>query len=492
MLTKGYVYLVGAGPGDIGLLTVKGKECLEKADVVLFDRLINPLLLEWTKPNCEHVYCGKLPKRHLLRQEVINERLVEYAKAGKVVVRLKGGDPSVFGRVGEEAAALEQEHIGYEIIPGITAGIGAATYAGVSVTHRDHGASFAMVTGHDKSDKGEPLIDWKALATGIDTIAFYMGVKNLAYISQQLVKHGKSSDTPVLVIQWGTLGAQKTVSGTLETIQDRVSEAKVTNPAITLVGEVASLRTGPSWFEQKALFGEQIVLGRTSSDESEIGSQLRQVGAEVFEFPRYTTERYAIPSTELVKAQQILFLSPQSVKSFFQTLKEHQLDIRQCQATFYTVSHKSKKMVEEHGCHSRSANDVSLSEDLLIVGEEKWADKQTELVNRWGEHQLIISHREVLVSQSLSTCERLFDEDRLKTIVFPNADSVRTVTESFAKMGRTAFEHAKDMSVICFGPASYEAARQAGYQVGAVLESPSAKALIEQLIYRKKKEGEKV
>lgn len=209
MNKKGCVYLVGAGPGDLRLLTLKGLECLKAADVVLYDRLVNPLLLEWASPRAECIYCGKLPNRHLLRQEAINELMVQLGHEGKTVVRLKGGDPSVFGRVGEEAEALEQAGIRYEIVPGVTAGIGASAYAGVPITHRDHAHSFATVAGHDQSPSGQPLIDWKALATGIDTVAFYMGIANLHHIAEQLIHYGRSPNTPVLLIQWGTIGKQK-------------------------------------------------------------------------------------------------------------------------------------------------------------------------------------------------------------------------------------------------------------------------------------------
>ena len=323
MKKKGYVYLIGAGPGDIRLLTLKGLECLRKADVILYDRLVNPLLLEWTKPNAELIYCGKLPHRHLLRQDAINELLVQHGLEGKIVVRLKGGDPSVFGRVGEEAAVLDEASVPYEIVPGVTAGIGAATYAGVPVTHRDHSASFAVVTGHDQSESGQPTIDWKALATGIDTIAFYMGIGNLGYISEQLLLHGRSPETPVLLIQWGTTGKQRTLAGTLATIASQAAEMKFKNPAITLVGDVAKLRKRGSWFERQPLFNQHILLGRTGDEYSKTAQRLREEGADVFEFPRWTTAMLSYESIHINNYERILFTSPKSVQFFFQWLKEN-------------------------------------------------------------------------------------------------------------------------------------------------------------------------
>src|SRR6476620_435269 len=219
-MSKGKVFLVGAGPGDIGLITVKGLEVIKQADVILYDRLANPKLLDFASVDCELIYCGKLPDRHTLRQDGINHLLVEKALEGKRVVRLKGGDPGIFGRVGEEAEALANEQIQYEIVPGISSGIAAPLYAGIPVTHRQFGETFAVVTAHDQSKEGKPVLDWKALASGIDTIAFYMGVANLPYICENLMANGKSPDTPVILIQWGTFSRQKMLEGTLATIAD--------------------------------------------------------------------------------------------------------------------------------------------------------------------------------------------------------------------------------------------------------------------------------
>lgn len=251
MSQKGKVYLVGAGPGDPKLITVKGMECLQKADVVVYDRLANPALLEYAPPHAERIYCGKLPDHHTMKQEAINQLLAEKALEGHTVVRLKGGDPSVFGRVGEEAEHLVDCGIEYEIVPGVTAGIAAPAYAGIPVTHRDYGSSFAVVTGHLREEKPELAVEkWRALAQGIDTVAFYMGIGNLPMIRAQLIAHGKDRHTPVAVIGWGTLPDQATVTGTLADIEQRLAEnPHITNPAIILVGDVVRLREKIKWFE---------------------------------------------------------------------------------------------------------------------------------------------------------------------------------------------------------------------------------------------------
>lgn len=246
------VYIVGAGPGDVELLTVKALRVIREADVILYDRLINEDILNEARADAELVFCGKLPGKHAMIQEHIHAQLVEYALRGKVVVRLKGGDPFVFGRGAEEAEVVAAANIPFEIIPGITSGIAAAAYAGIPVTHRDYGSSFAIVTGHMKEGKDDS-IKWESLATGIDTVAIYMGVQNLPYIVKQLTTHGRAVDTPVALIHWGTYDKQRTVTGTLENIERIVEEERIANPSIILVGEVVKLREKIAWVQEAAL-----------------------------------------------------------------------------------------------------------------------------------------------------------------------------------------------------------------------------------------------
>lgn len=248
----GKVYLVGAGPGDPDLITVKGLKCIKEADVVLYDRLINEELLSFAKPSAELIYCGKQPNSHALQQETINQLLVMHAKQGKVLTRLKGGDPFVFGRGGEEAEILANNSIEFEIVPGITSGIAAPAYAGIPVTHRDYGSSFAIVTGHRKNGEADN-IKWAALAKGIDTVAVYMGVKNLPYVQEQLLQHGKSPDTPAALIQWGTKTNQKTVISTLREINVAARREKIENPCMIVVGDVVTMHHKINWFENKQL-----------------------------------------------------------------------------------------------------------------------------------------------------------------------------------------------------------------------------------------------
>jgi uroporphyrin-III C-methyltransferase len=248
----GKVFLVGAGPGDPDLITVKGLRCIKQADVILYDRLVNPELLQHAKADAQLVYCGKLPHYHTMKQETINHFLVKYAKKGNKVVRLKGGDPFVFGRGGEEAEECEKHNVPFEVVPGITAGIGAAAYAGIPVTHRNLSKSFAFITGHQAGDV-EAEHQWAHLASGVDTICVYMGVSHLPTITKHLIQNGKSPQTPIALIHWGTLCEQRTIIGTLETIEGRVKEASISNPSMIVIGEVVRLHHKLNWYEKEII-----------------------------------------------------------------------------------------------------------------------------------------------------------------------------------------------------------------------------------------------
>lgn len=247
---SGFVYIVGAGPGDPKLLTIRGLECIQQADVILYDRLVNIELLQHAKADAELIYCGKEPGKHGMIQDEIHRVLVEQANLGKQVLRLKGGDPFVFGRGAEEAAVLRQANIPFEIVPGISAGIAAPAYAGIPVTHRDYAASFAIVPGHGRAEKGNDFLNWSALAQ-IDTVAFYMSVGNIDHITKSLIKNGKSESTPVAVIEWGTTENQRTIIGNLATIAQEIQAHQILNPSMILVGDVVNVREEISWFEEK-------------------------------------------------------------------------------------------------------------------------------------------------------------------------------------------------------------------------------------------------
>jgi uroporphyrinogen III methyltransferase/synthase len=281
----GIVHLVGAGPGDPGLITMRGAKLLERADVVIYDYLSNPRLLAFC-PGAEVIYVGKKAAAHSMQQEQINNLLIEKARAGKRVVRLKGGDPFVFGRGGEECQALTEAGVVFEVVPGVTAAIAAPAYAGIPVTHRDFNSSFTFITGHERDDGDEPAteIAWDVIAK-LPCIAFYMGAKSLPRICQRLIENGMSPEFPAATIQWGTMAAQRTVVSTVARLAQDVAAAGVGAPAITIIGKVVELRKTLAWVERRPLFGQTIVVTRTRHQASEISQKLEELGAAVVEAP---------------------------------------------------------------------------------------------------------------------------------------------------------------------------------------------------------------
>ncbi|GAE07596.1 uroporphyrinogen-III methyltransferase [Paenibacillus sp. JCM 10914] len=333
----GKVYLVGAGPGDARLITIKGKECIEKADAVVYDRLASPRLLRWMKPGAKKVYVGKLPDRHTMKQDEINQLLVDLALEGKVVVRLKGGDPTIFGRVGEEAELLYRNGIPYEIVPGITSAISVPAYAGIPVTHREHASSLSIITGHESPEKLDRMIQWDKVTNATGTLIFMMGVAKIGYISRQLIKHGRPPETPVALIRWGTRAEQDTLTATLADIEEKVRKADFQPPAVIVVGQVVLQREHLKWAERLPLFGTRILVTRARSQASTLVSQIEDLGGEPYEFPVIDT---IMPSSEhsRLEVQQALgklniyhwvfFTSVNGVEFFFRHLKEQGKDIR--------------------------------------------------------------------------------------------------------------------------------------------------------------------
>ncbi len=335
MNKQGKVYLVGAGPGDPGLITVRGVECLQRADVIVYDYLSNPTLLRYARPDAEIIYAGKQAGDHTLTQDEINAVLVKKGKAGKIVTRLKGGDPFVFGRGGEEAEELHRAGIPFEIVPGISSSIAAACYAGIPVTHRAVATAFMVITGHEDPTKVETQVDWKNVAEFFGTRVILMGVERIGVIAEELMKHGASRDLPVAMVRWGTTGNQQTITGTLATIADVVAKTGFKAPAVTIVGEVATLRDTLNWFEKRPLFGKRIVVTRSREQASELVRQLGDLGADVLEIPtiKITPPTNLVPLREAVRAMGeydwVVFTSPNGVDALFHAYFEVHKDLRE-------------------------------------------------------------------------------------------------------------------------------------------------------------------
>ncbi len=291
----GKVYLVGAGPGDLGLVTLRAKECIESADVIVYDHLANPEMLGWARDDAEIVYAGKRSGEHTLKQSEINKLIVEKARGGKNVVRLKGGDPFVFGRGAEEAKAIADAGVAFEIVPGITSAIAGPAYAGIPVTHRAENSHVTFFTGHEDPSKSESAIDYAALAKLGGTQVMLMGVERIDPITREMMAKGVRRDLPVALVRWATTGRQQTLTGTLENIAQRMIEAEFEAPAVAVFGEVVALRKDLNWYEQRPLSGKRIVVTRTRKQAGALTSQLRALGADVIELPTIRIE----PPTDL-------------------------------------------------------------------------------------------------------------------------------------------------------------------------------------------------
>lgn len=365
---QGVVYLVGAGPGDPGLITVRGKQLLELAEVVVYDALSDPRLLVHA-PSAQHIYVGKRAAAHSFTQEQINALLVELGSQGKRVVRLKGGDPFVFGRGGEECEALKNAGLPFEVVPGITAAIAAPCYAGIPVTHRDFNSSFTLITGHEKEEEyrdeqakargsavGSSDLDWAAIAK-LPAMAFYMGVKALPRICAKLIEHGKDPSTPAASIQWGTTPRQRTVVATLATLPQAIIDNNITPPAMTIVGKVVSLRETMNWFEKRPLFGQTIVVTRTRQQASDLSLKLEELGAGVLEAPTIEIVPPADSSkvdaalARLHEYDWVIFTSANGVTQTKAKLANFSLDARAFgKAKIAVIGDATEKAVRDHLC----------------------------------------------------------------------------------------------------------------------------------------------
>jgi uroporphyrinogen III methyltransferase/synthase len=350
---KGKVYLVGAGPGDIGLLTVKGLRCLQKAEVVIYDFHLNAQVLNYINHKAEFIYAGKRGGRHTMTQDEINTMLVKKAKEGNIICRLKGGDPFIFGRGGEEAEVLSKEGIEFEIVPGVSSSIAAPAYAGIPLTHRLFSSSFAVIPGYEDIAKEESAIKWSKLATGVGTLVFLMAVKNVASIAQKLIDNGLSPDTPVAIVRWGTRPDQKTIVGTLENIAGILKEKEIKPPAVMVVGEVVRLRESLNWYEKKPMFGHRILVTREHLEGFE---PLEDLGAEILAFPtieivppeNYDELDNAIDMIETY--HWLIFTSRNGVRYFLRRFFEKDRDIRDLKGIkICTIGNRTAREIKKYG-----------------------------------------------------------------------------------------------------------------------------------------------
>lgn len=375
---NGMVYLVGAGPGDYRLITLKGKQCLEKADVVICDYLADKRLLAFAPENVEYIYVGKKAGNHAMRQEDISQLIADKAKEGKCVVRLKGGDPFVFGRGGEEAEVLKQNGINFEIVPGVTSAIAAPAYAGIPVTNRKVAVSFAVITGHEDPTKGKSDINWEKLSTAVDTLVFLMGVGNLPHITGQLIKYGRSADTPAALVRWGTKAEQEVLITTVGKAAEDVIKHNLKPPAVFIVGNVVNLRSTIQWFDNKPLFGKNILITRAREQASRLTEKLEEFGANCIEAPAIKIappdDDFTSLDSAIAKIREydwIIFTSTNGVERFFARLNERNLDVRALsRAKIAAIGTSTAAKLKNYGIIADKVPTMFKAEGILDVLKE--------------------------------------------------------------------------------------------------------------------------
>lgn len=496
---KGKVYLVGAGPGDPGLLTIKAKASIERADVIIYDYLANNALLEYADPKAECIYVGKKGGSHTMRQRDINRLLCEKAKKGLTVVRLKGGDPFIFGRGGEEAQELARAGISFDIIPGITSAVAVPAYAGIPLTHREYTATVAFITGHEDPTKEQSNIAWEKLATGAGTLVFLMGIGNLAHITENLILHGRAPDTPVAVIRQGTVAGQKTVVGTLHTIADLARKEEIRPPGIMVVGDVVNLRAELNWYEQKPLFGKRIVVTRAREQASEFRILLSELGAECIEFP---TIEISPPSSwegldgairRLERYQWLLFTSVNGVRYFFKRLEEHGKDARSFKdVRVGAIGPKTAEAVCAKGIRpdlvpdeyrAEAFVDAFRKEDMkhltiLLPRAAEAREILPEELKRMGAHvDVVEAYRTEIPTTGIDKVRAMLKKGEIHMVTFTSSSTVENFTRMFGKDWDYFRRFMEKVAVACIGPITARTAKDYGLDVGIMPREYTIEAL---------------
>ncbi|MHB1042750.1 MAG: uroporphyrinogen-III C-methyltransferase [Eubacteriales bacterium] len=484
-MLRGKVFLVGAGPGDPKLITVKGLECIKKADVIVHDRLAGSGLLAHARPGAEMVPAGKSPDRHTLTQDEINGLLVREARAGKVVTRLKGGDPFVFGRGGEEAEALAVAGIPFEVVPGVTSAIAAPAYAGIPVTHRDYTSTLAVVTGNEDPFKEDSSVAWDKIATGCGTIVFLMGMANLPKITGRLVEHGRAPGTPAALVRWGTTPGQRTITGTLADISEKAEAAGFKNPAVIIVGDVVKLREKLNWFENRPLFGKKVLVTRSREQASVLSAAIEALGGEPLEFPliKITEPDDFAPLDRAIEEisafKWIIFTSAGGVEAFFKRLFRHHKDARALHgAGLCAIGPKTKESLEAYGLFVDYLPDEYRAEEIaeglrgrinpgdrVLLPRADIARKVLPLALR--EMGALVTeadaYKTVMASGDGTGLLEMLRSGEINVITFTSSSTVR----NFAGMLATPDlqDLLRGVTVACIGPVTADTAREMGITV---------------------------
>ncbi len=505
---SGMVYLVGAGPGDPGLFTRRGAELLARAEVVVYDFLANPELLELAPGDAERIYVGKKGGDHTKTQEQINALLCELAAAGKTVVRLKGGDPYVFGRGGEEASALAARGLAFTVVPGVTSAVAAPAYAGIPVTDRRHATDVAFVTGHEDPTKPDSSINWQSLA-GIHTLVFLMGVGNLARICAKLIEHGKPPDTPAAVVRWGTTPAQRSLAGTLADLPELVEAAGIRPPAITVVGGVVGLRPELSWFEDLPLFGKRVLVTRTRKQASKLSAALRELGAEPVEIPtiELLPPEDPAPLAEAAAGVErfdlVLFTSANGVEAFFAALAGAGRDTRALAGALVgAIGPATAQALLERGIRADVTARSFVAEGLIeALAEIELAGKRVllpraaqarevlpeTLRGRGAVVEVVPAYRSAPPAGAADALREALERG-LDVITFSASSTVTNLMALLDQAGRERLIEASAagrITVAAIGPITAESARQAGLTVHVTPERYTIDALVSALAGRR-------
>ena len=496
------VYLIGAGPGDPELLTLKGMRCLQEAECVVYDALVNTDLLQHALPGAEWICVGKRGGSHTISQDDINSLLIEKAQAGKVVVRLKGGDPFIFGRGGEEAEALANEGIPFEIVPGVTSGYAAPAYAGIPVTHRDFSPSVAFITGHEDPNKEESLIAWDKIATGIGTLVFFMGVANLPEIVRNLIKHGRRPETPIALVQWGTFQYQEVVSGTLATIVEQVKASGLSAPAITVVGDVVSLRDKLRWFDNRPLSGKRILITRPSHQAEGFRRKLTALGAEVIAFPTIeirdssSWEALDCAIRDIEGYQWLVFTSVNGVEKFFSRYRQLARDVRDLKGIrIAAIGSATERSLAKRGLNVEILPDEFKAEGLLeslkgkvlkgsriLIPRAKVARDilPIELQKQGAQVEVVEAYEATAPREGRERLELILEERPLDMIVFTSSSTVTNMVE-MAKPGALR-DTLKQTVIAAIGPVTKQTAEGCGLEVQVQPSQYTIPALVDAIV----------
>ena len=484
-MNAGTVYLVGAGPGDPGLLTVRAAELIGRADVILHDRLIPPGVLDGARDDAEIVFVGKQGGGEQVPQREIDRLLLDRARAGKDVVRLKGGDPFVFGRGGEEALLCVEAGVPFEVVPGVTAGVAAPAYAGIPVTHRDLASGVAFVTGHEDPAKPGSALDWPAIAAFPGTLVFYMGVRALPRIAQQLVAGGRPADEPVAVVERGTLPGQRTLLATLADVADRAAAERIRAPAITLVGPVASLREQIAWLERRPLHGRTIAVTRARPQASALAARLRELGATVIEAPAIRTQPLDAELPDLAAYDLLCVTSPNGAHALFERLAAAGRDARALAgATVAAIGLGTARALAEHGIRADVVPERAVAEGLVEALAGATVTRALVVRAREGRDVLPDALRErgaaVDVLALYETVAEPLDAGTASTAA--HADYVTFTSASTVRYFLAAAGSLDGPRIASIGPATSAALRDAGLEPDVEADPHTPDGLIAALV----------